>query len=162
MQTQTADTFPSVTIYTDGACSGNPGPGGWAALLICNNQEKMISGYDDQTTNNRMELKAAIEGLSALTTPCCVDLFTDSQYVKGGIQTWIHAWKANNWKKADRQDVKNIDLWQQLDALNTTHKVQWHWVKGHSGDPRNTRVDIAARQEIALNSVLKVITSNES
>ena len=155
------DLLPTVTIYTDGACSGNPGPGGWAALLIFNDHEKMISGYMDQTTNNRMELQAAIEGLSSLTKPCRVDLFTDSQYVKGGIQTWIHSWKANHWKRADRQEVKNIDLWQKLDALNQAHVVTWHWVKGHSCDPNNTRVDAAARQEIALHCVLKVVTSHD-
>lgn len=134
----------SVTIYTDGACSGNPGPGGWGALLIYGDKEKEISGGEAQTTNNRMEMMAAIRALEALKDPCTVDLYTDSTYVRSGIMEWIHGWKKKGWKTADKKPVKNVDLWQELDAQAARHKVTWHWVKGHSGDPHNDRVDALA------------------
>jgi ribonuclease HI len=125
-----------VTIYTDGACSGNPGPGGWGAILTHGETEKEISGGEVHTTNNRMELMGAISALESLKTSCEVDLYTDSSYVKDGITKWIFNWKKKNWK-----DVKNPDLWQRLDAINAKHKVKWHWVRGHNGDPLNERVD---------------------
>ncbi len=130
-----------VEIWTDGGCRGNPGPGGWAALLIAGGREKTISGAEAQTTNNRMELTAAIRGLEALKRPCVVQLYTDSQYVRNGITEWLPAWKRREWRTADRQPVKNADLWQQLDALNRLHQVTWHWVRGHSGVANNERVD---------------------
>lgn len=131
----------SVTIYTDGACSGNPGPGGWAAILIFRGVEKEVSGGEPQTTNNRMELRAAIEGLNALTRACTVDLFTDSQYVRQGITSWMHNWKRRGWRTADNKPVKNEDLWRALDEAAQRHQVAWHWVKGHANDPTNVRVD---------------------
>ncbi|MGO4573478.1 ribonuclease HI [Microvirga sp. 2TAF3] len=130
-----------VTIYTDGACSGNPGPGGWAAILIFRGVEKEISGGELQTTNNRMEMRAAIEGLNSLKRPCAVDLFTDSQYVRQGITSWMHNWKRRGWRTADNKPVKNEDLWRALDEAASRHKVEWHWVKGHADDPTNIRVD---------------------
>lgn len=133
-----------VTIYTDGACSGNPGPGGWAALLIFNGREKELSGGEALTTNNRMELTAAIKGLEALIRPCAVDLYTDSQYVRDGVTTWIKGWKARGWKTADRQPVKNEDLWRILDEARNRHDVTFHWVRGHADDPLNHRVDALA------------------
>jgi ribonuclease HI len=133
-----------VTIYTDGACSGNPGPGGWAALLIFNGREKELSGGETLTTNNRMELTAAIEGLKALTRPCAVDLYTDSQYVREGITSWLKGWKARGWKTADRKPVKNEDLWRALDEARNRHDVSFHWVRGHAVDPLNHRVDALA------------------
>ncbi len=133
-----------VTIYTDGACSGNPGPGGWAALLIYGGREKELSGGEPLTTNNRMELTAAIMALEALTRPCTVDLFTDSQYVRHGITEWLRNWKARGWRTADKKPVKNEDLWRRLDEARTRHEVVWHWVRGHADDPLNHRVDALA------------------
>jgi len=133
-----------VTIYTDGACSGNPGPGGWAALLIYNGREKELSGGEPVTTNNRMELTAAIRALEALTRPCTVDLFTDSQYVRQGITEWLRGWKARGWRTADKKPVKNEDLWRRLDEARARHEVVWHWVRGHADDPLNHRVDALA------------------
>lgn len=141
-----------VEIFTDGACRGNPGPGGWAALLRVANpgsgSEKLLSGAVPETTNNRMELQAAIEGLQALTEHCVVDLTTDSQYVRQGITQWINGWKRNGWKTKARQPVKNQDLWVALDAAIQAHDVSWHWVKGHSGHEENERVDQAANDAI--------------
>jgi ribonuclease HI len=137
-----------IKIYTDGACRGNPGPGGWGALLVYNGLEKPMSGYEPATTNNRMELQAAIEGLKALTSPCTVDLYTDSQYVQQGMRSWLANWKRNGWRTADRKPVKNVDLWQTLDQLVQAHKVTWHWVRGHSGHPENERCDALANAAI--------------
>lgn len=137
-----------VEIFTDGACRGNPGPGGWAALLRYGDAEKLISGAEPETTNNRMELTAAIEGLAALKRPGRVELTTDSQYVRQGITSWLPRWKQNGWKTAARKTVKNQDLWQALDELAQRHSVAWHWVKGHSGHPENERVDRAANEAI--------------
>jgi ribonuclease HI len=133
-----------VTIYTDGACSGNPGPGGWSALLIYDGREKELSGGEPMTTNNRMELTAAIMALEGLTRPCTVDLFTDSQYVRDGITKWLRNWQARGWRTADKKAVKNEDLWRRLDEARTRHKVVWHWVRGHADDPLNHRVDALA------------------
>src|SRR3954468_8562472 len=138
-----------VTIYTDGACSGNPGPGGWGALLIQGAREKELSGSEPVTTNNRMELTAAIMALEALSRPCGVDLYTDSQYVRQGITAWMRNWKARGWRTADNKPVKNEDLWRRLDAARARHQVAWRWVRGHAGDPRNERVDALARSRIA-------------
>lgn len=135
----------SIQIWTDGACSGNPGPGGWGALLQMGKNQKELKGGEKETTNNRMELTASIEALNALKRPCDVDLHTDSQYVKGGITTWIHNWKRNGWKTAAKKPVKNVDLWQQLDAAIERHKVTWHWVKGHAGHEENEKADELAR-----------------
>lgn len=135
-----------VTIFTDGACSGNPGPGGWAAILRYGDTEKELSGGEPLTTNNRMELTAAIEALSALRRPLRVDLHTDSQYLRLGITGWIHRWKKNGWKTAERKPVKNAELWQALDALTARHDVNWRWVRGHAGHPENERADALARQ----------------
>jgi ribonuclease HI len=137
-----------VEIYTDGACSGNPGPGGWAALLCWRDSERMLAGGVAETTNNRMELTAAIEGLVALTRRSRVRLATDSQYVQRGITEWVPRWKAAGWRTADRQPVRNRDLWEQLDAANASHEVEWVWVRGHSGHVENERVDQAARAAI--------------
>jgi ribonuclease HI len=137
-----------VDIFTDGACSGNPGPGGWGAILRYGEIEKEMSGGEAETTNNRMELMAAISALQALKSPCEVDLYTDSAYVKDGISKWIHGWKKNGWKTADKKPVKNVDLWQRLDAALKPHHVQWHWVKGHAGHPMNERADELAREGI--------------
>lgn len=130
-----------VTIYTDGACSGNPGPGGWGALLIHGGHEKEVSGGEPMTTNNRMELMAAIQALESLTRPCAVDVYTDSQYVRQGITAWLRNWKARGWRTADGKPVKNEDLWRRLDEARAQHEVAWHWVKGHAADARNNRVD---------------------
>lgn len=138
----------SVKIYTDGACKGNPGPGGWGALLQYNNTEKILSGAEEYTTNNRMELTAAIKGLEALKRPCAVDLYTDSQYLRQGMTEWLVAWKAKGWKTASKGLVKNADLWQELDALAQVHDIKWHWVRGHSGHPENERADLLANQAI--------------
>lgn len=138
----------AVEIFTDGACRGNPGPGGWAALLRYNATEKVLSGAEPHTTNNRMELLAAIEALAALKRPSRVSLTTDSQYVRQGVQQWMANWKRNGWRTAARQPVKNRDLWERLDALATTHHIDWHWVKGHSGHPENERVDQEANKAI--------------
>jgi ribonuclease HI len=138
----------TVTIYTDGACSGNPGPGGWGALLQYNGREKELSGGEVETTNNRMEMMAAIKALEALKQPCTVHLYTDSTYVKDGITQWIFGWKKNGWRTAARKPVKNADLWQLLDEQTRRHEMEWHWVKGHDGDERNERVDALARAAI--------------
>lgn len=138
----------NVVIYTDGACRGNPGPGGWGALLIYSGRKKTINGAEPDTTNNRMELTAAIKALAALREPCNVDLYTDSKYVQKGITEWLSGWKARGWKKADRQPVKNADLWEMLDNETSRHKVNWHWVKGHSGHPENEYADQVANQAI--------------
>jgi ribonuclease HI len=137
-----------VEIFTDGACSGNPGPGGWGAILRFGNRERELSGGDPATTNNRMELMAAIMGLEALKRPCRVRLFTDSNYLREGVTKWIHGWKRNGWRTSDRKPVKNVDLWQRLDAARLPHHVDWIWVKGHSGHPENERADQLARNEI--------------
>ena len=137
-----------VEIYTDGACRGNPGPGGWAVLLRFNDAEKIISGAEEETTNNRMELMAAIHGLEALSRECSVKLTTDSKYVMQGITSWLNAWKGNNWKTSQKKPVKNVDLWQRLDSSVQKHLVQWCWVKGHSGHKENERVDMAANLAI--------------
>ncbi|MGB0935144.1 MAG: ribonuclease HI [Alphaproteobacteria bacterium] len=137
-----------VDIYTDGSCKGNPGPGGWAAILRYGDTEKEISGGEIQTTNNRMEMMAAIQGLEMLTEPVSVRIHTDSQYLKNGMTQWIEGWKRKGWKTADRKPVKNVDLWQHLDQLCSNLDVEWHWVKGHSGHPENERVDMLARQAI--------------
>jgi len=136
----------SIQIWTDGACSGNPGPGGWGALLRMGNNQKELKGGEKETTNNRMELTASIEALNALKRPCQVDLHTDSQYVKGGITSWIHNWKRNGWKTAARKPVKNVDLWQQLDEAIARHEITWHWVKGHAGNAENEKADELARE----------------
>lgn len=135
----------AITIYTDGACSGNPGPGGWGAILIMGAHRRELKGGEANTTNNRMELLAAIEALAALKKRASVDLFTDSTYVRQGISQWIHNWKRNGWKTADKKDVKNADLWQRLDQLRHGHDIRWHWVKGHAGHPENERADELAR-----------------
>ncbi|MFN3965780.1 MAG: ribonuclease HI [Silanimonas lenta] len=135
----------SIEIHTDGACLGNPGPGGWAALLRWNGSEKLLSGGEPLTTNNRMELLAAIAGLEALKAPCEVALHSDSKYVLQGISEWLPGWKRKGWKTAAGGAVKNQDLWQRLDAAAAPHRVHWHWVKGHAGHPDNERVDAAAR-----------------
>ena len=137
-----------VIIYTDGACRGNPGPGGWGALIKFESAEKEIFGGQPDTTNNQMELSAAIEGLAVLKEPCSVELFTDSKYVMDGITLWIQNWKKNNWRTAAKKDVKNKELWQKLDQLISQHRVQWHWVKGHSGDAGNETADLLANKGI--------------
>lgn len=138
-----------VEIFTDGACSGNPGPGGWGAILRFNGVEKELSGGEAVTTNNRMELSAAIEALNALKERCSVDLHTDSTYVKDGISSWIEGWKRNGWKTAAKKPVKNVELWQALDEACRRHDVTWHWVKGHAGHPENERADELARLALA-------------
>ena len=140
--------LPVVTIYTDGACSGNPGPGGWGAILKFVDKEKELNGGERHTTNNQMELMAAISALEALKKPCTVDLYTDSQYVRQGITGWIFGWKRNGWRTADKKPVKNVELWQRLDAALKQHEVRWHWVKGHAGHPENERADQLARDGI--------------
>lgn len=137
-----------IEIYTDGACRGNPGPGGWGALLLYEGKERELFGGERETTNNRMELQAAIEALKALTEPCEVVLTTDSVYVKNGITSWLDGWKAKGWKTASRKPVKNVDLWQLLDEQNQRHNVRWEWVKGHSGHPGNERADQLANRGI--------------
>jgi ribonuclease HI len=137
-----------VKIYTDGACRGNPGPGGWGVLLQFGEHEKTLSGAEADTTNNRMELMAAIQALMAINDACKIDLYTDSQYVQKGISEWIKGWKARGWRKADKQPVKNADLWQMLDQQAVRHDVKWHWVKGHSGHPENDRADQIANDAI--------------
>jgi ribonuclease HI len=137
-----------VIMYTDGACRGNPGPGGWGALITFEGSSKEIFGGKLDSTNNQMELSAAIEGLAALKEPCDVDLFTDSKYVMDGITQWIHNWKKNSWRTAAKKDVKNKELWQKLDELINFHQVQWHWVKGHSGDVGNEIADQLANKGI--------------
>lgn len=136
--------LPLVEIFTDGACRGNPGPGGWAALLRKGGREREIAGGEPDTTNNRMELTAAIQALVALTRPCRVELHTDSTYVRDGITRWVHKWRTNGWRTSDRKPVKNADLWQALIEATTPHRVEWHWVKAHDGHPENERVDALA------------------
>jgi ribonuclease HI len=138
-----------VVIYSDGACSGNPGPGGWGAVLIYGAKRKELKGGEPLTTNNRMELRAATEALDALRRPCLVELHTDSQYVRNGIMQWIHKWKANGWKTASRDPVKNEDLWRRLDEAQKRHTISWHWVKGHAGHDLNERADELAREGMA-------------
>jgi ribonuclease HI len=138
-----------VVIHTDGACSGNPGPGGWGAILEWGERRREIKGGEAHTTNNRMELMAAISALETLKRPCDVDLHTDSEYLRQGIMKWIHGWKRNGWKTGDKKPVKNIDLWQRLDAAIARHTVHWHWVRGHSGHDLNERADELAREAIA-------------
>jgi ribonuclease HI len=135
-----------ITIHTDGACSGNPGPGGWGAILSFGDHSKELYGGEPHTTNNRMELMAAIAALEALKRPCSVDLHTDSEYLRNGITTWIKGWKKNGWRTADKKPVKNIDLWQRLDLALGAHQVRWHWVKGHAGHALNERADELARE----------------
>jgi ribonuclease HI len=139
-----ARTAASVVIYTDGACKGNPGPGGWGALLSCKGTERELFGGESNTTNNRMELMAVIRALESLKRRCAVSVYTDSQYVKKGIENWVHTWKKNGWKTADRKPVKNIDLWQELDRLANEHDIEWHWVRGHAETPGNNRADALA------------------
>jgi len=138
----------TVDIYTDGACRGNPGPGGWAAFLSIDGQERDISGAETLTTNNRMELTAVIRALEALKRPVLVRVFTDSEYVRKGITEWVKNWKVRGWKTADKKPVKNQDLWEQLDALASSHQIEWHWVKGHAGVPGNERADRLANEAI--------------
>ena len=138
-----------VEVFTDGACRGNPGPGGWGALLRYKGQERELWGGEPETTNNRMELMAAIQALEALKRPCAVSLTTDSEYLRKGITTWIHGWKKQGWKTAAKKDVKNRDLWERLDAAVLKHQVEWHWVKGHNGHVENERVDQLANKGIA-------------
>ncbi len=134
-----------ITIYTDGACSGNPGPGGWGAILVHGENRKELSGGEPETTNNRMELQAAIEALGALKRPCKVAMYTDSVYVRDGITKWIQGWQRNGWRTAAKKPVKNVELWQALQAALQQHDVDWHWVKGHAGHPENERADELAR-----------------
>jgi ribonuclease HI len=138
-----------VVVHTDGACSGNPGPGGWGAILQWGDHTKELKGGEPHTTNNRMELMAAIMALESLKRPCAVELHTDSEYLRQGITSWIHNWKRNGWKTADRKPVKNVDLWQRLDEALAQQKVQWHWVRGHAGHDLNERADELARSAIA-------------
>ncbi|MDZ4363337.1 ribonuclease HI [Brevundimonas sp.] len=138
-----------VIIHTDGACKGNPGPGGWGAILQAGGKTKEMCGGEPLTTNNRMELMAAIQALEALTRPCRIDLHTDSKYVMDGITSWIHGWKARGWKTADKKPVKNDDLWKRLDTARSRHDVKWHWVKGHAGHELNERADQLANRGIA-------------
>ncbi|MBO4121063.1 ribonuclease HI [Cupriavidus gilardii] len=138
-----------VTIYSDGACKGNPGPGGWGAVLVANGHVKELFGGEANTTNNRMELTAVIEALRALKRPCKVQVWTDSQYVQKGISEWIRGWKARGWKTAEKKPVKNADLWQTLDTLAAEHDVSWHWVRGHNGHPGNERADALANRGVA-------------
>ena len=139
--------LPEVEIFTDGACKGNPGPGGWGAILRSSGKERELSGGEALSTNNRMELMAAIEALNALKKPCHVQLYTDSNYVRDGITKWIHGWRRNGWKTADRKPVKNAELWQALVDASAPHRIDWHWVKGHAGHPENERADALACAE---------------
>jgi ribonuclease HI len=141
----------TVEIFTDGACKGNPGPGGWGAVIRSGNREKELSGGEPMTTNNRMELLAAIRALDALTRPCQVILTTDSSYVRDGITRWIHNWEKNGWRTADRKPVKNADLWEELVAAAAPHAIEWHWVKGHAGHPENERAD-----QLACDAALQI------
>ena len=138
-----------VTIHTDGACSGNPGPGGWGAILQWGDKMRELKGGEAHTTNNRMDLMAAIMALETLKRACDVDLHTDSQYLRNGIMTWIHGWKRNGWKTSDKKPVKNVDLWQRLDSALGQHDIKWHWVKGHAGHDLNERADELAREGLA-------------
>lgn len=138
-----------LAVWTDGACSGNPGPGGWGALLRFGDTDKELCGGEAATTNNRMELTAAIMALESLTRPCAVDVHTDSQYLRGGVTGWIAGWKRNGWRTADKKPVKNVDLWQRLETAAAIHTVAWHWVKGHAGHDQNERADELARRGMA-------------
>ncbi len=138
-----------VVIFTDGACSGNPGPGGWGAILTFGDHQREISGGEAETTNNRMELMAAIMALEALTRPCSIELYTDSNYLRGGVTSWLAGWKRNGWRTADKKPVKNVELWQRLEAGAEPHKIDWRWVRGHAGDEMNERADELARQGMA-------------
>ncbi len=139
----------TIDIWTDGACSGNPGPGGWGAILVYGDHEKELSGGETPTTNNRMEMLGAISAIEAIKAPgAVIRLHTDSQYVKNGVTSWIHKWKANGWKTADKKPVANVDLWQRLEAACASHKIEWRWVKGHAGDVMNERADVLARAAI--------------
>ncbi len=140
---------PEVVIYTDGACKGNPGPGGWGAWLRSGSHEKELFGGEPGTTNNRMELTAVIEALASLKRSCRIKLYTDSEYVRKGMTEWIQGWQRRGWKTADGKPVKNVELWQRLDALRKLHEVEWHWVKGHAGDPGNERADALANRGVA-------------
>src|SRR5262245_4464615 len=140
---------PHVVIHTDGACSGNPGPGGWGAILAFGDHQKELKGGEPHTTNNRMELLAAISALQALKRPCLVDLHTDSQYLRDGIMKWIHGWKRNGWRTAGKEPVKDVGSWKGLDAAMLSHRVRWHWVRGHAGNALNERADELAREGIA-------------
>ncbi len=140
---------PDIRITTDGACKGNPGPGGWAAILHWNGTEKILSGAEAHTTNNRMEMTAALKALEALNRPAAVTLVTDSKYLLEGMTKWIHGWKRNGWRNAAKDPVKNADLWQALDRAAAPHRIRWEWVKGHSGDPMNERADALATAAIA-------------
>ncbi len=142
-------TTTHVTVHTDGACSGNPGPGGWGAILTFGDHEKQLKGGEAVTTNNRMELMAAIAALEALKFPCTVELHTDSQYLRNGITEWIGKWKRDGWRTADKKPVKNIDLWQRLEEAIKRHEIHWHWVKGHAGHAMNERADLLAREGLA-------------
>ncbi len=140
---------PDVEVFTDGACKGNPGPGGWGAILRAKGKERELLGAEPLTTNNRMEMTAAIEALKALKRPCTVTLSTDSVYLRDGITKWVHGWQRNGWRTADRKPVKNADLWQALIAAAAPHRIDWQWVKGHSGHPENERADQLANRAIA-------------
>jgi ribonuclease HI len=142
-------TANKVIIHTDGACSGNPGPGGWGAILVYNGTRKELSGGEAETTNNRMELTGAIIALESIKRPCKVEMHVDSAYVKDGITKWIHSWKRNGWKTADKKPVKNVELWQRLDKAIAAHDISWHWVKGHAGHAENERADELARAGMA-------------
>ena len=148
MSDAASDSRP-IVIFTDGACSGNPGPGGWGAILAWGEHRKEIWGGEPDTTNNRMELMAAIQALEALKRPAKVELHTDSAYLKNGITAWIHGWRRNGWKTADKKPVKNAELWQRLDTARQRHDITWFWVKGHDGHPENERADELARQGMA-------------
>jgi ribonuclease HI len=137
-----------VQIFTDGACQGNPGPGGWAAILVSGEHRREITGYEPATTNNRMELQAALEGLRNLKQPCHIDLYTDSQYLKKGMEEWLAKWKKNGWRTAGKQPVKNADLWERLEAAASAHTMRWHWVRGHDGHVENERCDVLANEAI--------------
>jgi ribonuclease HI len=150
----------AVEIFTDGACSGNPGPGGWGAILRYHGVERELSGGEAPTTNNRMEMTAAIAALEALTRPCRVDLYTDSRYLCDGVTQWLPQWKARGWRTADKKPVKNVDLWQRLEQAIAPHQVDWHWVKGHAGHPENERADALARGQIAAARVSKARPSS--
>jgi ribonuclease HI len=140
------DTPQAVQLFTDGACSGNPGPGGWGCILRFKGVEKELYGGENPTTNNRMEMLAVLSGLNALTRPCTVEVYTDSEYVKKGMTEWLRGWKARGWKTADKKPVKNDDLWKALDEAASRHRVSWHWVRGHAGHPENERADELARR----------------
>jgi ribonuclease HI len=146
---QLPQNLPHVIIHTDGGSSPNPGPGGWAAILSFGDHEKELKGGEPNTTNNRMELTAAIAALEALKRPCRVDLHTDSQYLRNGIMSWIETWKRNGWRTSDKKPVKNVDLWKRLDSALGAHQVRWHWVRGHAGHALNERADVLAREAIA-------------